>query len=130
MVRRSTKRRPGEVSTIVEVGSDAGSGSQRMDSRIEMSPWKEEEDEEEEVAVMFCLYVVNQLGLLFLFWLFFKVLCFKLKVPCFLAPRIRRCVGCCSTRGRRVQRGTAAMLGTVHRWILYSMHCTITYIHR
>jgi hypothetical protein len=34
----STKRRSGEVSTMVEVGSDAGAGSQRMCRLREMSP--------------------------------------------------------------------------------------------
>lgn len=34
----STKRRPGEVRTNVEVGSEEGSEPQRMCSRIEMLP--------------------------------------------------------------------------------------------
>lgn len=34
----STKRRSGEVSTMVEVGSEAGAGNQRMCRLTEMSP--------------------------------------------------------------------------------------------
>lgn len=37
-IRKSTKRRWGEVRTMVEVGSEAWSGSQRMDFRMEMLP--------------------------------------------------------------------------------------------
>ena len=33
----STKYRPGEVRTMVEVGSEVGFGSQRMERRMEMS---------------------------------------------------------------------------------------------
>jgi len=36
-MRRSTKRRPGEVRTIVEVGSLAASGSHAMCLRIDIS---------------------------------------------------------------------------------------------
>jgi hypothetical protein len=36
-IRRSTNRRLGVVNTMVDVGSLASSGSQRMDSRMEMS---------------------------------------------------------------------------------------------
>ena len=37
-IRRSTNRLCGEVSTTVDVGSDASSGSHRMDFRVEILP--------------------------------------------------------------------------------------------
>lgn len=37
-MRMSTKRRPGDVRTRVEVFSEGGSGSHRMYSRIDMEP--------------------------------------------------------------------------------------------